>query len=132
MKDEYRAITDREADASIELLKTGNVVPAREFFGCYDIDEVGTAFAGSGDSLKQVTHVELKFLRAVVKYPMRRSSEYPKLAGISPNTLLKIRPVLIQRGFIRENKLETSNRGRAAVLLEPLEPAKQLVGNREE
>lgn len=126
---EDKDITNREADVSIESLKTGNVVPAQEFFGCFDIDKSKTSITENGSNSNQLISTELKLLRAIVKYPMRRSSEYAKLAGISPNTLLKIRPSLIKRGFIRENKLETSSRGRAAILLEPLESAKQLVAN---
>lgn len=129
MKNKYKVVTDREADSSIESLKTGNVVPAQEFFGCYDIDKAKTNITKNGSSSNQLTSAELKLLRTIVEHPMRRSSEYAKLAGISPNTLLKIRPSLIKRGFIRENKLETSSRGRSAILLEPLESAKQLVAN---
>jgi DNA-binding MarR family transcriptional regulator len=132
MENKHRIVTDIEADASIESLKTGDVVPAREFFGGYDIDKAKTCPAENGSNSNQLAPAELKLLRAIVEHPMRRSSEYAKLAGISPNTLLKIRPVFVEKGLIRENKLETSNRGRAAILLEPLEPAKQLVVNCEE
>lgn len=129
MENKHRVVTDREADASIESLKTGGVVPAREFFGGYDIDKAKTGPTENGSNSNQLAPAELKLLRAIVEHPMHRSSEYAKLAGISPNTLLKTRPVLVEKGLIRENKLETSNRGRAAILLEPLEPAKQLVAN---
>jgi hypothetical protein len=132
MNDKNRVVTNEEADASSESLKAGNVVPAHEFLDSCDILETGIDRADKGVNSTEFKAAELKLLRVVVDHPMRRSSEYPKLAGISPNTLLKIRPGLVERGFIRENKLETSNRGRAAVLLEPLEPARQLVGNSEE
>jgi len=132
MKNQDGAVTNGEADASIESLKAGNVVPAREFFDSYDIGKAGIAPTGGGSNPSQVIPIELKLLRVVVGHPMRRSSEYAKLAGISPNTLLKIRPGLVERGFIRENKQETHNRGRAAILLEPLESARQLVESFEE
>lgn len=132
MKTEDKAVTNKEADASIESLEVGNVVPACDFPHFCDVPMAGIDQTGSAINSTQVRPAELRFLRAVVDHPMRRSSEYSKLAGISPNTLQKIRPGLVERGFIRENKLETSSRGRAAVLLEPLEPARQLVGNREE
>ena len=132
MENKDKVVTDREADVSIESLNTGNMVPAQEFFSGYDIHKGKTSITKNGSSSNQLTSAELKLLRAIVKYPMRRSSEYAKLAGISPNTLLKIRPSLIESGFIRENKLEKNSRGRAAMLLEPLEPAKQLVANNRE
>ena len=132
MKNQNGTVTDREADASMESFKVSNVVPAREFFNSYDIDKAGIVSTRDSSNPDQLSSAELKLLRAVVGRPLRRSSEYAKFAGISPNTLLRIRPGLVERGFIRENKQETHNRGRAAILLEPLESAKQLVGNLEE
>ena len=41
---------------------------------------------------------ELKLLQAIINNPMLPSSHYVKLAGISPNTLRKLRPVLINKG----------------------------------
>ena len=58
---------------------------------------------------------------------MQRSSEYAKLAGMSPNTVGKARIILIKKSLIREHKLESGGRGRAAILLEPLEAAKKLL-----
>ena len=127
MKDKCRIVTNREADASMKTLETGTVVPAQEFLEGYNIEKAHTMPAEDNNNSIQVHPAELKFLRAVVNYPMRRSSEYAKLAGISPNTLLKIRSGLIERGFIRENRQQVNSRGRAAIRLEPLELAKQLV-----
>ena len=132
MKNEHGVVTDKEADASIESIKAGNVVPAGEFFDSCDIGKAGIAPAASGRNPDQLSSAELKLLRAIIDEPMLRSSEYAKLAGISPNTLLKIRPGLVDRGFIRENKQETHSRGRAAILLEPLDPARQIVADRKE
>jgi len=129
MENKDKVVTDSEADVSIESLNTGNMVPAQEFSSGYEIHKGKTSIRKNDSNSNKLTSTELKLLRAIVEHPMRRSSEYAKLAGISPNTLLKIRPSLIKRGFIRENKLETSNRGRSAILLEPLEPAEQLVAN---
>jgi DNA-binding MarR family transcriptional regulator len=126
MKNEERVIINQEADASIKYLTTGQVVPAEEFLEGYDIEK-GQTGPIEGNNSTRFHPAELKLLRAIVHHPMRQSSEYAKLAGISPNTLLKIRAGLVERGFIRENKDETNNRGRAAIRLEPLESARQLV-----
>jgi hypothetical protein len=67
---------------------------------------------------------EYRFCRAVVNSPMQPSSTYPKIAGISPKSAKAIREQLIAKGFIREHRLDPGQRGRSALLLEPL-PAGQ-------
>jgi len=79
MKNQDGAVTNGEADASIESLKAGNVVPAREFFDSYDIGKAGIAPTGGGSNPSQVIPIELKLLRVVVGHPMRRSSEYERV-----------------------------------------------------
>jgi hypothetical protein len=60
---------------------------------------------------------------------MLPSSHYVKLAKISPNTLRKLRPILIAKGFIREHVMDSSNRGRSKRVWEPLDSAKQAIAN---
>ena len=127
MNDEDNIVTNVEADQSAASLEAGSIVPAREFLTWAE-----TTLDQSAPGLKDGTcgglnSAELRFLRAVVEHPMQASSEYAKLAGVSPNTLRKIRPALVEKGFIRENRLDRNSRGRTAILLEPLEPARQLV-----
>ena len=123
-------VTDHEADESIRKLKTGSVVPAQEFFVRSAVGQPDTATVHAEPADDQLSSVEPRFITAVVNHPMRSASEYIKLARISPNTLSEIRPGLVDRGFIREHKLEvTSGRGRARIKLEPLEPAKKIVAN---
>ncbi len=64
-------------------------------------------------------------LKAIVEHPLLPSSKYVKLAKISPNTLRKLRPELIQKGFIREHEVDSSGRGRSKRVWEPLDEAKK-------
>ena len=70
---------------------------------------------------------ERRVLIVIVKNPMLPSSKYPKLAGISPNTWQKIRSHFVEKGWIRQHRLQTGNRGRSTVLIEPLDAGIQLV-----
>ena len=70
---------------------------------------------------------ELGLLQAIVSHPMRPSSDYVKLARISPNTLRKLRPIFLQRGFIKEHLLDKSGRGRSARIWEPLASAEKVL-----
>ena len=126
MNDRDRTVSDAEADRSIESLQAGQIVPASEFAKWADSGMEQVTNSKNGNVPNKLGTVELRFLAAVVRHPMRPSSEYAKLAGMSPNTLRKIRLVLVEKGFIRENRLEKEDRGRVAILLEPLEQAKQL------
>ncbi|MBN1360435.1 MAG: hypothetical protein JW993_07580 [Sedimentisphaerales bacterium] len=124
-------VTDEEADATLQTLVTGPVVYATDT----SPGEKPTASApgpSCGHPAAEVlTPAALRLLAAVVKNPMRRSSEYAKLAGMSPNTVGRVRPALIARGLIREHQLESGRRGRAAILLEPLEAAARVLAQTE-
>lgn len=63
---------------------------------------------------------EYRFCKAVVSHPLRPSSAYPRLAGLSPKTAQPIRRRLVSLQFIRERPLDVGSRGRTALLLEPL------------
>jgi len=122
-----KAVTDEEVDQSLSSLNAGEVIPAPEFADWMSGEQNGVDAGPSTKEVKQLASAEVKLIEAVIEHPMRPSSEYAKLAGISPNTLRRIRPELVKRGFIREHKLQSVIRGRAAILLEPLELAKQCV-----
>ena len=126
MSNRQRMVSDAEADKSLESLITGPLVPATGFerFG-----EIAQPQAKVTDPAKAAaSEAELKLLRAIVDNPLRPSSEYPRLARISPNTFQKLRPILISRGLIRERKLETGgHRGRSTLRLEALEAARELL-----
>ncbi len=118
-------VSDQQADASLRTLATGHIVRATGIAG--DSTETSFRKASGSPHADSLSPTALRLLRAVVDKPMLRSSEYAKLAGMSPNTANKVRPILIEKGLIREQKLESGRRGRAAILLEPLEAAKQLL-----
>lgn len=128
MENRYRAVTDKEADESLRPLEALEVEVAAEFASFSVMPKVNIGSAGQRNHQPDnLTAGELKLVRAVVKHPMRASSEYPKLARISPNTFQKTRPALISRSLIREHKLESGGRGRSTILLEPLPAAIELV-----
>jgi hypothetical protein len=125
-----KPVTDSEADASLKPLESLDVEVASEFMVGWPLQKAHNGSAGRADQRSDGLSVsELRLIKAVVKYPMRASSEYPKLAGISPNTLQKIRPGLIEKGLIREHKLESGTRGRSTILLEPLAAAIELASD---
>jgi hypothetical protein len=60
---------------------------------------------------------------------MLSSSSYVKLARISPNTLKKLRPILIERCFIVEHIMDSASRGRSKRLLEATDAGKQAIAD---
>lgn len=62
---------------------------------------------------------DYRFCKIVVMHPLRRSSEYPRLAGVSTKTAIALRRVLVEKGLLRERLLEGGGRGRGSILLEP-------------
>ena len=128
MRNRGKPVTDKEADDSLKALETLNVDVAVEFWNCSVLSETnGAPSAGRKHHPDGLTASERKLVTAVVNNGMRPSSEYPRLAGISPNTFQKIRPVLIEKGMIREHKLQSKTRGRATILLEALPAALELI-----
>lgn len=61
---------------------------------------------------------EARFLRAIVNHPALSSSQYPRLAGVSPRRGLQIREDLADRGYIRIHQVNRAGRGRDARVLE--------------
>ena len=122
-----RGVSDIEADKSLEAL--GDLdVESVEFSDWSAVPRVRVSGSkDSGTSADQLSDSELRLIEAVVCHPMLASSQYVKLAKISPNTLKKLRPVLIEKGFIREHVLDSAGKGRSKRVWEPLETAKQLV-----
>lgn len=63
---------------------------------------------------------EYRFCKAVADHPLKPSSAYPKLAGMSSKTAQTVRRSLVGKGYIREHTLDTKGRGRSALVLEAL------------
>jgi len=125
-----KPVSDREVQDSLKSLASLKVEPV-EFTHwsstpTVQINEDAGKTPGNED---QLSDTELKLLRAIVNYPMRPSSDYVKLARVSPNTLRKLRPVLIKKGFIREHLIDSGNRGRSKRIWEPTQAAKEIVAD---
>ena len=122
-------ISDKQADASLEALSSLVVDPV-EFTNWSSVGSVDDVDSNPSVNTEQaqfnLTGSQLRLLKAIVENPMLPSSSYVKLAGISPNTLRKLRPILIEKGFIKENLID-SDRGRSKRIWQPLELAKRAV-----
>ncbi len=67
-----------------------------------------------------LSDAERRFLRAVIDHPGTVSSGLARLASIGTHQAIAVRKRLIERGLVREHRVNTSNRGRASIVLEPL------------
>ena len=63
---------------------------------------------------------EYRLCKQVIQYPLKPSSQYAKLAGISSKTAQPLRQKLVARGFIRERAVDAGKRGPSTILLEAL------------
>ena len=110
---ELMALPTLKADEFINWQPTGRKVTDRS--------------SGTAPRDGEVSDAELRYIHAVVNNPGKPSSVLPKLARMSPKRAQKIRRQLVGLGYLREHEVSTGKRGRAAVVLEPLEPALQAV-----
>ena len=122
-----KIITDYQADESLKSLDDLDVEPV-EFSSWPAVAHINVEDANKNTS-PQLTDSEFRLLKAIVDNPMLPSSHYVKLARISPNTLTKLRPIIIAKGFIREHVMDSGNRGRSKRVWEPLDSAKQIIAN---
>ena len=125
MEEKNIIVTDHEADESLKSLATGKLVQAVEFSQSCRGSLTGNNTISCNSSSKTADGVEIKLLRVIIEHPMQPSSQYSKLAGISPNTFRKVRPVLKDKGLISEHKLQANTRGRSTILLGPTEQGKK-------
>lgn len=125
-----KVVTDRQADESLESLDALDVEPV-EFSNWSAIEriEVKSNTADKTQKIDQLTDSEFRLLKAIIENPMLPSSSYVKLARISPNTLKKLRPILIAKGFIAEHSMDSGSRGRSRRVWEPLDAGKQAIAN---
>ena len=61
---------------------------------------------------------EYRLCKAVAQSPLKPSSQYAKLAGMSSKTAIKARRKLVEIGFIYERRVDSSDRGPSTMLLE--------------
>ena len=122
-------VSDTEADESLDTLAQFDVESV-EFTDWSPIPCVEvTKIKDRSTAVDQFpfSDSELRLIEAIVVYPMLASSQYTKLAKISPNTLKKLRPGLIEKKFIKEHVMDSAGRGRSKRVWEPLDAAKRLV-----
>lgn len=127
-----KIVTDAQADDSLKVLDNLDVDPV-EFSDWSAVEQITVnKTTDKKHNTFQLTNSEFRLLKAIVDNPMLPSSHYVKLARISPNTLTKLRPILINNGFIKEHIMDSSNRGRSKRIWEPLEAAKQAIANNDD
>ncbi|RKY07133.1 MAG: hypothetical protein DRP56_06250, partial [Planctomycetota bacterium] len=113
-----KPVSNKEADDTLISLSHLKVEPV-EFTNWSARPRIEVSCQTSQTAV--LTDSEYRLLKAIIDNPMLSSSQYVKLAKISPNTLSKLRPGFIQRGFIREHEVDSGKRGRSKRVLEPLE-----------
>lgn len=125
---QLKVVTDSQADETLKVLDSINVEPV-EFSNWSAVEriEVKDNAVHKTQKVDQLTDSEFRLLKAIVENPMLPSSSYVKLARISPNTLKKLRPILIEKGFIAEHIMDSGNRGRSKRVWEPLDAGKQAI-----
>jgi len=129
MEEKNIIVTDCEADESLKSLAKGKLVQAVEFSKSCRDSLTGSNTISCDRTSKTADDVEIRLLRTIIEHPLQPSSQYPKLAGISPNTFKKIRPVLKDKELISEHKLQANTRGRSTILLGPTEQGKKYLSD---
>ncbi len=119
-------VTDHDAANSVQLLDSLPTTPAPEYADWTPQHMVSVSSDSS--SGPRLSETELRFLKAVILNTGQPSSHYAKLARMSGKRAAEIRRKLIAAGFLREHTVSTGQRGRNAIVLEPLEPALAVVG----
>jgi hypothetical protein len=73
-----------------------------------------------------LSDAELRLLKAVVEHPGEPSGAYCKLAGLGTHQAIAARKKLTAEGYLREHRMNTSAKGRASIVLEPLPVALEI------
>ncbi len=121
------AMTSDEAGDGLQELMALETVAADEYSDWYPGRPTATDRPPAAGVKRDVSEAELRYIRAVSRNPGTPSGALAKLARMSPKRAQGIRRRLVKRGYLREHSVSTGKRGRAAIVLEPLEPALQLV-----
>ncbi len=114
----------------LDALDAFPTTPALEFadWGGQAVDSpVAQCSKQAGQAGPFASEAEYRFCKAVADNPMKPSSSYAGLAGISCKTAQPIRSRLIAAGYIRQHVVQTNTRGRSSILLELLPEGKAAV-----
>jgi hypothetical protein len=124
----FDSVGEDDVIESLRPLAALPVVPAPEFarWDPFAPIEVTTPATPTSPRLSEV---ELRYLRAVLAQPGQPVTVYRKVAGVSGRRAVEIRERLTQAGLIRQHELATGQRGRHAIVLEPLEAAHAAIAN---
>lgn len=122
-------VSDAQADQTLISLSHLKVDPV-EFTHWSSRPRIDVASQAQPSSV--LTDSECRLLKAIIDHPLQASSQYVKLAKISFNTLSKLRPELVKKGFIREHPVDSGKRGRSKLILEPLEAGIKAVHTHEQ
>ena len=121
-------MTPDEAGDGLEELMALETVAADEFIDWYPGKPTVTDRPpADGLDERDVSEAELRYIQAVINNPGTPSNELAKLARMSSKRAQRVRRRLVELGYLREHSISTGKRGRAAIVLEPLEPALELV-----
>ena len=115
-----------EGTDDLEELMDLETVAADEFINWLPPKPAAKYRSPAPASEKDHSDAELRYIEAVINNPGTPSSALAKLARVGPQRAQKIRRRLVDLGYLREHSVSTGKRGRAAIVLEPLEPALQL------
>jgi hypothetical protein len=123
-----KSVTDDEADASVNALSHLPLVRATEYdrwdpFAAIHVDD-----NDASDVPGVLDDAERRFLQAVIDNPKVKSSDYAAIANMGQRRALEVRRQLVARGYLREHQVATSATGRAAIVLEPLPGAYDVLG----
>lgn len=119
-------VDDAEAAETLRALDDLHTVPAVNFAN-WEPHHVIEVRQVETQPQPRWTEPEWRYVRAVVAEPGKASSYYARLAGVNGKRAAEIRRRLIDGGYIREHALATERRGRTAIVIEPLEPAIEVV-----
>lgn len=124
-------LPDPDPNRGLDELRRLPVEPASEFLnwpqngGAASVDAPSTSQSPGGTP--GLSEADVRYLKAVIDQPGKPSSIYPKIAQIGQRRAQEIRRRLVSLGYLREHTVNTGKRGRAAIVLEPLESAHDAV-----
>lgn len=105
-------------NVKLQLLDTIPVVPAPEYFDTDTQEEKTVASPQPDDKPAFDNKRAFKLCKCVMQNPFQPSSQYPRLIGMSPKVVLKLRRQLVEKGLLRERTLDSCGRGRSTIVLE--------------
>ncbi len=120
-------VSESEAKASVSALDDLPTVPAPEFADWRPSHTIQISIAPQAGP-PPLSETEIRYLQAIIANKGKPSSVYAKIASISGKRAAEIRKRLVNDGYLREHAVATGQRGRSAIILEPLDRAYEAIG----